>query len=373
MKIALVHDYIRDFGGAERVLRSLSDLYPKAPIYTAFKVDGSPAAERFGDRHIYESKLAWLIRPWRLYSPLRFLLRWVWGSIDLSDYDLVVTSCSNYIARGFKAGRKTTVVAYCHTPPRFLYGYATAVDWKKHRPVRVYGNIISHFLRIFDYNSAMEVDHWIVNSENVRTRVEKFYRKSSTVIYPPVNVTEIAKASRNVKREEFYLITARIVGAKGLEEAVAAATKLRIPLKIAGGIAGYVSVKKRLEKIGGDNVEFLGRVTDENLWKLYGQAKGFIALARDEDFGMTVVEAQAAGTPVIAFNGGGFRESVVHKKTGILVGDTDVKTLKKAFAEFEKTKWNRTAIKKHAKKFSKERFEKEMISYMKTHARATRG
>jgi len=363
MKVALVHDYIKEFGGAERVLRVLADMYPEAPIYTAFKVDGSHAAGVFSDRTIIESKWAPLIRRWRLYSPLRFLLPWIWGSMDLSEYDLVITSTSNYIARGFKTGKKTKVVAYCHTPPRFLYGYKTGIDWQKYWPVRIYGQIIGHFLRIFDYNSAQKIDHWIVNSKNVQARVSKFYRKKSTVIYPPVDVAKIIKASKEVKRGDFYLIVARLVGAKGLEEAVLAARENNIKLRIAGGVFGLVDLRKKLEKLGGKNVEFLGRVSDTNLWKLYAGAKGFIALARDEDFGMTVVEAQAAGTPVIAFNGGGFPESIVDGKTGILIADTDVETIGEALRKFEQERWDKRAIQVNARKFDRKRFETELRQY----------
>lgn len=360
MKIALVHDYLKDFGGAERVLLTLSEMYPDAPIYTSFYVKNSPAGEVFKDKKIIESIFAPVLKPWRLYSPLRFLLPWIWGSIDLSKYDLVITSTSNYIARGFKVGKKTKVIAYCHTPPRFLYGLKTGFDWKKHFLVRIYGHVVAHFLRMFDWNSAQKISYWIANSKNVEARIKKFYRKDSVVIYPPVEVDKLQKAAKNTKVEKYFLIAARLVGSKGLEEAVVSANELNIPLKVAGDAQGFTSVAEKLQKIGKENVEFLGRVSDEKLWNLYAQAKGFIALARDEDFGMTVVEAQAAGAPVIAFNGGGFKESIIDGKTGILIDDTDVLSLKKAFEKFEKTKWDRDEIMKHAKKFSKERFEKEI-------------
>lgn len=365
MKTALVHDYIKDAGGAERVLRVLSDMYPDAPIYTAFRIKGSAADNMFTDRVIYESPFAPILRPWRLYSPLRFLIPWIWGSIDLSSYDLVITSSSNYIARGFKVSPKTKVVVYCHTPPRFLYGFKTGVDWKKHLPVRIYGHIIAHFLRLFDFNSAQQIKYWVVNSKNVAARVEKFYRKESTVIYPPVNVTEIIKTNRNTKKKDYFLIAARLVGSKGLEEAISAANALNIPLKIVGKADGFTSVEEKLKAAGGSSVEFLGRVDDQTLWKLYGEAKGFIALARDEDFGMTVVEAQAADTPVIAFNGGGFKESIVDGKTGVLVNDTDEKTLEKAFNRFNKMKWSKKTIQDNAKKFSREDFEESFRKYIK--------
>ena len=379
LKIALVHDYLRDFGGAERVLFVLSEMYPEAPIHTAFFSKNSPAYEVFKGKIIKESPLAPLIKTWRLYSPLRFLLPLIWGSIDLSSYDLVITSTSNYIARGFKTGENTIVIAYCHTPPRFLYGLKTGFDWKKHILVRIYGHIVAHFLRMYDFETAQNINHWVANSNNVAQRIEKFYRKSSVVIYPPVNVNEIIKVSKNTKSQNYFLIVARLVGSKGIEEAVLAANKLKISLKIVGEAEGFTSVRDHLKSIGEKNVEFLGRVPDDKLWKLYGEAKGFIALARDEDFGMTVVEAQAAGTPVIAFNGGGFKESVVEGETGILINDTDEETIRKALVRFNKIKWNKKVIQNNAKRFSQEVFEQKIQSFVKesmlkyAHARTPRG
>lgn len=369
MKIALVHDYIKDAGGAERVLRTLSDMYPSAPIYTAFRVKGSAADALFTDRTIIESSYAFLLRPWRLYSPLRFLLPLVWKSIDLSDYDVVITSSSNYIARGFRVSKKTKVICYCHTPPRFLYGFKTGMDWQKYWPVRIYGKVISHFLRIFDYHSAQKVDVWIANSQNVSNRIKKYYGKDSVVVYPPIDIKKITGTAKGVKKTNSFLIVSRLVGAKGLVEAILAANDLHIPLQIVGKADGFTSVETELKKKAGDNVTFLGRVTDQKLWKLYAEAKGFIALARDEDFGMTVVEAQAAGTPVIAFNGGGFKESVVPGKTGLLIADTDSDTIEKALKSFQKTKWSAIELKKNAERFSRERFvaqiEKIVKSYRK--------
>lgn len=359
MKIALVHDYLKDLGGAERVLLTLSEMYPDVPIYTAFFDKNAPAYEVFKNKKIIESPLAPILKPWRLFSPLRFLLPIIWASLDLSKYDLVITSTSNYIARGFRVGKNTKVIAYCHTPPRFLYGLKTGFDWKKNIFTKFYGYVVAYFLRIYDRWTASKINHWIVNSKNVRERVKKFYHKDSVVIYPPVEVEKLIKASNNVKKEKYFLIVARLVGSKGLEEAIKAANELQIPLKVVGDAEGFTSVANRLKEIGNKNVEFLGRVSDEELWKLYAKAKGFIALARDEDFGITVVEAQAAGVPVIAFNGGGFKESVVDGKTGILISDTNVTTIKKVIRQFNQMKWNIKILQENAKKFSKERFIKE--------------
>ncbi|MBU0570095.1 glycosyltransferase [Patescibacteria group bacterium] len=356
MKIALVHDYIKEYGGAERVLRTLADMYPDAPIYTAFKVKNSTCEKEFRDREIKESWLAPILKIWKLYSPLRFLTPLIWRSMDLSKYDLVITSASWYITRGFKVGSKTKVVCYCHTSPRWLYGYETSVGFTKYWPVKIYSAIVGHFMRLYDFQSAQTVDCWIANSKNVRSRIKKFYRKDSKVIYPPVDVENIIKKTDKQKKEEYFLIASRLVGAKGLVEAVKVANKLNFRLKIVGEALGFSDVKDEIERIGGKNVELLGRVNDEKLYELYGKAKGFIALARNEDFGMTVVEAQATGTPVIAFDGGGFKESIVDGETGLLINDTDEKTIAKAIKQFNEIKWNKKKLQNNARRFSKERF-----------------
>ncbi len=364
MKVALVHDYIKEFGGAERVLKELSLMFPNAPIYTAFKVDGSTAAKEFVGKKIIESKFAPLIKIGKLYSPLRFLAPKIWGSFDLSEYDLVITSSSWYITRGFLTGPKTKVICYCHTPPRWLYGFETSVGFTKYWPVKVYSLIVGHFMRLFDFESSQKVDYWIANSVNVQARIKKFYRKDSKVIYPPVSVSEISSAARGLKKENFFLIVSRLVGAKGLEEAAALSKKLNFELRIVGEAHGFAEIERALLSMSGGNLTLTGRLSDPELYKTLGKAKGLIALARDEDFGMTVVESQAAGTPVIAFNGGGFKESVVNGKTGILIDEITENSLKKAIEKLERTDWNSKSLLDNAKKFSKEKFRSEMLEFI---------
>lgn len=368
MKIALVHDYIREYGGAERVLKTLSEMFPQAPIYTAFRVRGSTADKEFKGKKIIESSLAPILKIDNFYSPLRFLIPVIWKSLDLSGYDLVLTSASWYVTRGFKVGKNTQVICYCHTPPRWLYGYPTSVGFTKYWPVKIYAAIVGHFIRMYDFSSAQSVNAWIANSENVAARIEKFYRKDSKVIYPPVEVEKIIKATENSKKEDYFLIVSRLVGAKGLEEAARLAKKLNFKLKIVGETHGFAGVKNELERLSGGNVELLGRVPDAELYALYGKAKGFIALARDEDFGMSVVEAQAAGTPVIAFNGGGFKESVVNGETGILIDSSDEKTVGEAVKRLKRTKWQKEKLIANARRFSKEKFVSEIRNFLKKYA-----
>lgn len=361
MKIALVHDYIKEFGGAERVLKVLSEIYPDAPIYTAFCVKGSTADKEFKGRKIIESKFAPILKIWKLYSPLRFLIPAIWRSIDLSKYDLVITSSSWYITRGFKVGRDTCVIDYCHTPPRWLYGYEMSVGFTKYWPVKIYAAIVGHFIRIFDFNTAQKVDYFIANSKNVQDRIKKFYRRGSTVIYPPCDVEKIIKETKDIKKEDFFLIASRLTGAKGIEETISLSKKIGFKLKIVGESAGFTDIGKNNK----GRVEFLGRLTDEDLYREYAKAKGFIALARDEDFGMTVVEAQAAGTAVIAFNGGGFKETVINNETGILIGGVNEGELKEAIKKIEETKWSREKLISNARRFSKEKFMSQITVFIR--------
>jgi glycosyltransferase involved in cell wall biosynthesis len=365
MKVALVHDYIKEFGGAERVLEALCEIYPDAPIYTAFYTENGTAFPRFEDRDIRTSWFNYIPYCEKLASPLRFLIPWIWGRFDFKDYDLVISSASWYVTKGFKKeGNKFTEICYCHTPPRWLYGYSTSVNFQKYRIIKLYALFVGHFLRMYDFKRAQKVDHFIANSKEVASRIEKFYRRDATVIYPPVSIP----TSRTTKKGNYYFIVSRIVGAKGLDLAVDAAVRMGIRLKIAGSPAGYYfEYNNLLEKARG-RVQFLGQVDDRELAKLYKEAKGFLALSRDEDFGITPVESMMAGTPVIAFNGGGYKETVVDGRTGVLFDDYSVEGLMTAIRKFEKTKFNSAQIQKHAQKFGKERFKKEFSSFIKKYA-----
>jgi glycosyltransferase involved in cell wall biosynthesis len=398
MRVAIVHDYIKEFGGAERVLETLSEIFPDAPIYTSFTKRDSEAYKHFKNKKIVTS---WVQNipgfSGRLYSPLRFLTPLIWGSFNFEKYDLVISSASWYIAKGFKKpGNKFKEICYCHTPPRWLYGYNTSVDLQKYWPVRVYATIVGHFLRLYDYKQAQKVDYFIANSKEVQARIKKFYKRDATVIYPPVSLpleaevdTKIfslsAQGSKkfNLKSEgsnetsenfvsppadSYYFIVSRIVGAKGLDLAVEAALRLGFNLKIAGSPSGYYSEHDQLTKKAKGRVEFLGQVSDKELVGFYKGAKGFLALSKDEDFGITPVESQLCGTPVIAFNGGGYKETIIDGKTGVLFNDYSVDGLIEAVKKYEKMKLNPSDCIENAQKFSKEQFVKEIKEFIKKYA-----
>jgi glycosyltransferase involved in cell wall biosynthesis len=377
MRVALVHDYIKEYGGAERVLETLAEIFPDAPIYTSFCVKNSQAYKHFKDKQIITSWVQHL--PFfksRLYSPLRFLTPLIWGSFNLSKYDLVISSSSWYIAKGFgnktenvklKTKKGSIEICYCHTPPRWLYGYTTSVNLQRYWPVKVYALIVGHFLRLYDFKQAQKVDYFIANSKEVQARIKKFYRRDSMVIYPPVSLPD-SRLKIQDSRKDYYFIVSRIVGAKGLDLAVDAALKSGFKLKIAGSPAGYYFEHDKLVKKSQNKVEFLGQVSDEELVKLYKQAKGFLALSQDEDFGITPVESMLCGTPVIAFNGGGYKETVINEKTGVLFDNYSVDGLIEAVKKFENAKFSSADCITQAEKFSKERFIKEIKEFVEKHA-----
>lgn len=375
MKIALVHDYLNEFGGAERVLEVLAEMYPKAPIYTAFYRKEAPAYKRFSDRQIITSWAQSV--PFfasKLHSPLRFLAPKIWNSLDLTAFDVVISSASWYITKGFGKKLGAMEICYCHTPPRYLYGYDTSVNWQKHLSMKIYAGIVNKGLRQYDYEAAQRVDYFVANSKNVQGRIAKFYRRESTVIYPPVEITQNSKfkiQNHNLKLKTnesrgYYLVISRLVGGKGLEMAVMAANKLKVPLKVVGVGGGYSKEEQKLKELAGPTVSFESFVTDKRLSDLYAGARAFLALARDEDFGITPIEAMMCGTPVVAYRGGGYKETVIDGKTGVLFDDYSAGGLVGAMGKFEvqSSKFKTEDITQQAQKFSKERFVREMGEFV---------
>lgn len=366
MRIAIVHDYIKEYGGAERVLEALCELFPDAPIFTAFYNYNSEAYKKFEKKTIFVSWAHFIpFFSTKLHSPLRFLAPLIWNTFDFSKYDLVISSASWYVTKGFTHKGSAVEICYCHTPPRWLYGYKTSVEFQKYWPVKLYASIVGHFMRMYDFNAAQRVDYFIANSQEVKSRIEKFYRRDSVVIYPPVSLpVEVNIDKKEKHKEKYYLVVGRIVGSKGLELAIEAASKMGFKLKIAGVSGGYYSGYETLSQKAQKNIEFLGYVSDQELVDLYSHAQGFLALAKDEDFGITPVEAMLCGTGVIAYYGGGYKETVVEGKTGVFFKEYTVESLIKGIKQFEKIKIKAENCQKQAEKFSKERFKKEFLKFI---------
>jgi glycosyltransferase involved in cell wall biosynthesis len=362
MKVAIVHDYIKEYGGAERVLESLHAVFPDAPVYTSLYLPKylGPHRERFKNWDIRTSWADVIPLNSKLISPLRLAAPELFRSLDLSKYDVVIVSATGaYSPNTVKTG-DAVHICYSHTPPRYLYGYETARDWKKNPVSRFIGTWAIHFLRMIDFNSSQNVDYFIANSNETKRRIEKFYRKDATVIYPPVEF----ELKTKVERGNYYLTGGRIARAKHTDLIIDAFVENGLPLKVFGkGFAGFEEeIRKKVAN--SSNIEFLGEVSDEKKNELMAGAKAFVFASEDEDFGITPVEAMMAGTPVIAHSSGGVLETVIDGKTGLFFSGFTVSSLNGAINKLEKAKFDSVKIKEHAKKFSKARFEKEIKEFV---------
>jgi glycosyltransferase involved in cell wall biosynthesis len=369
MKVALVHDYIKEYGGAERVLEALHEIWPKAPIFTSMYLPEylGPHKKRIEKWDVRPSFLQNIPLKGKLISPLRFIGPHIFKSMDLSEFDVVIVSAAGtYASPNFiKTGKDTLHICYYHTPPRYLYGYPTAAPWKSiwwRRLLLVLGQIPMHFLRMADFKAAQRPDLVIANSYEVAGRIEKFYRRDAKVIYPPVDIPK----KPDVKKEDFYLAGGRLARPKRTDLAIKAANKLKIPLKVFG--RDFQNYADELKEMAGDTVEFIGEVSDQKKWELMARAKAFIFPAEFEDFGITPVEAMAVGTPVIALKSGGVKESVIDGKTGIFFERPSMTSLVKAINKFEKVNIDGKECMKQAEKFSKDKFVKEIKKLVKENA-----
>lgn len=361
MKIALVHDYIKEYGGAERVLEALHEMFPDAPVYTLVYCPKflGPHRNRFKMFDIRSSILQYVPFKHKFISIFRIFAPILFEHFNFSEYDIIIVSATGAYTPNFIKKRHAKQICYCHTPPRYLYGYATARDWKKQYVLRVLGEIANHFLRMVDYASSRRVDLFIANSENVRQRIQKFYRRDAVVVYPPV-IKEARSKNQEVriKKEKYFLTGGRLARAKHYDLIIKACGELGLPLKIFGkGFAGY---EKELRSMTNAKlpVEFLGEISDEEKFDLMKRAKAFLFAGEDEDFGITPVEAMSVGTPVIAYKSGGLLESVIDGKTGIFFSELTVASLVNGIKRFEKVKIKPRDCIKQAKKFSQERFKK---------------
>lgn len=361
-KVAIVHDYFREFGGGERVVEVLHEMFPDAPVYTAsFYPKGlGKDAERFRG---WDIRVSWFNKwhlPNRLISPFRIFAPSMFESFDLKEYNLVISSSNVYFSKAVKTRPGALHISYIHTPPRYLYGYTTSFNYKKHWWTRVIGELMNHILRIYDFQTSQKPDILVANSKNVQQRIKKFYRRDSVVIYPPVDLAEFKGSANNGKRG-YFLSLNRLVRGKGTEITVEACTKLNLHLKVAGSGPEL----ERLKKIAGKTIEFIGGVSDLKRVELMKNAKALIVASEDEDFGITSVEAQAAGTPVIAVKAGGYLETIIEGKTGLFFDEPTVDPLSKVLQSFEQSQFKEEDLKKNAEKFSKENFKKEMLELMK--------
>lgn len=368
--IALVHDYLREYGGAERVLEAFHEIFPEAPVFTAYY---NPKGLGIHNKNFsgWDIRTSWLQKmPFanRLVSPCRIFAPMIFEGFDLSEFDVVISSSAIYFAKAVITKPHALHLAYIHTPPRYLYGYTTSFNYKKHWWTRVIGELMNHFLRLYDFETSQRPDVLIANSKNVAERIKKFYRREPVIIYPPVEVERFLKSKKKIG--DYYLCLNRLTRGKGTEIAVVACSRLGLKLKVAGSGVEL----ERLKKLADSTVEFLGPVTDKEKVSLLSEAKALIVASEDEDFGMTVVESQAAGTPVIAMRAGGYLETVVEGKTGEFFdqGETklgyndyfneeSVENLIQLLGNFDPAKYKEEDLRRQAQKFSKEQFREGIL------------
>ncbi|KKQ25481.1 MAG: Glycosyl transferase, group 1 [Candidatus Woesebacteria bacterium GW2011_GWA1_37_8] len=369
MKVALVHDYIKEYGGAERVLEGLHKIYPDADVYTTVYLPKflGPHAARFENWSIKPSILQLIPMKGKMISIFRFVEPIIFRLMDLRSYDLIIVSkCGNYASiNSFRKRRGALHICYCHTPPRYLYGYPVANRWDNsfvRKTLFVLGRIPMYFMRKLDYIDGQKPDYFIANSAEIAGRIKKFYARDAIVIHPPIDIPKI-NIPVPMKDRKYYLTGGRLSRNKAFDLAVVACTKLNLPLKVFGkGFGGYG--ENDLKKQAGPNVEFLGEVSQAQKWELIKNAKAYISPSLQEDFGMLNLEVNAGGTPVIAYNSGGVKETVIDGKTGVLFDEPNVESIVSAIKRFEKIGFSPETLIIHAKKFSSETFEKEIKRFV---------
>jgi glycosyltransferase involved in cell wall biosynthesis len=342
-------------GGAEKVVLELHKIWPDAPIYTAaYDPEKFPEFKGADVRPTWMNRLPIAKRRHQLFSLVR---AWAFKSLDLSEYDLVISS-SSAESKYIKTGKNTLHICYCHTPIRY---YWSDYEWyRSNFPIKslrwlvwLVLPIIIGPLRRMDYKAAQKVDLYVANSQNIRRRIKKYYNRDSTVIYPPVNLQGFKPKTK--VGGEYFLIVGRQVAYKRLDLAVDAFNDLGLPLHVSG-TGEEIAVQKARAK---PNVKFLGRVPDVDIAGLYRGARAFI-FPPEEDFGIVPVEAMACGVPVIAYGKGGALETVVEGKTGLFFGDQTVTALKSAIQKFKDEDFDPATIRAQAEKFDESIFTKKI-------------
>lgn len=381
-KVALVHDFLLYPGGAERVLNVLSDMYPEAPIYTLLhSKDGMKGFFEGKDiRTSYLQKFPKFLR--KKYRWLLPFFPVVPETFDLREYDLVISSSGAW-SKGIVTKLDTTHVAYLHSPMRFVWDYNENYFKEKKKKPSFFTRFVFNYLRIWDRMAADRPDFLIANSKYTQKRIEKYYRRESIVIYPPVfsgtennnqlpnhnfqtiindqNSNDQKAISYKLEAKNYFLIVSRLSAYKKVDIAVEAFNKLGLPLVVIG----QGEQEKNLQKIAGENIRILGWQDDKMVQKYLQNARAFIFPCED-DFGIAPVEAMLQGVPVIAYRKGGAVEIIKEGETGEFFEAQTPEVLADGIRRFilNKDKYDKEIIKARAREFSKERFEKEFREYM---------
>jgi glycosyltransferase involved in cell wall biosynthesis len=357
-RVALAHDYLNQYGGAERVVEVLHDLYPEAPVYTSiFDPDSMPPDYRSWD--IRTSFLQYAPAIHRNHQPYLPFYPMAFKFLNVDPGHDVLLSSSSAWGKGVRVDPAVLHICYCHSPMRFAwdfdhYAERERMDGLSRKAVQP----ILRRLRNWDRATSRRVHHFIANSKVVQDRIANFWGRESTVIHPPVD-TESFEPAPPEEVEDYYVLISRLVPYKRFDIAIEAANRLAIPLKIIGD----GRARAELEAMAGPTVEFLGRVDDAERNRVLARCRAAIFPAED-DFGIGQVEVQASGRPVIAFDRGGSRETVIDGETGVLFSPQTSEALADAIQRFERMSFSTERITAHAEQFSRSRFEREVREFV---------
>jgi glycosyltransferase involved in cell wall biosynthesis len=358
MKLALVHDWLNQIGGAEDVLAELVDMFPTSPIFTSlYAPDVMPAHYRQWDiRPLWSDRLPGIRRHHQPYLPIYPL---AWGSLDLSAYDVILSNKSGF-CHGMQAGGALHI-CYCLAPTRYVWQleHYVAREGLGAAAQAALKPLIA-LLRRWDYAAAQRVTHFIAISTDIQQRIRLFYNRESTIIYPPVDCARFTPVPAH-EVGDYFLVVSRLIPYKRIDLAVQAATRLGVPLKVGGRGRDL----ERLRAMAGPTVEFLGYVPDDELPALMARCKAFI-FPGFEDFGITPVQAQAAGRPVIAYRAGGALDTVREGKTGVFFNEQTVESLMTAMIQFNAAAYQPETIRAHALTFDTPLFKTALSRYIET-------
>lgn len=352
MKLALVHDYLIQDGGAEKVLTEFLEVFPEAPIY-ALLYDPANMATDFRQRQVRTTFLQQVPLALKKYQWLLPLMPTATETHDLSGFDVVLSSSSAF-SKGVITKPDALHICYCHTPTRYLWSDAVSyvAELRVPKIVKMLLPPLLSRLRLWDKQAAERVDLFIANSEAVRRRIKKYYHRDALVIYPPVDFASFFVSDAP---KTYFLASGRLVSYKRFDLIIEACNRLRLPLKIFG----RGPVEAELKALAGPTVEFLGRVSDQQKAKLYADCLAYIH-PQEEDFGITAVEAMASGRPVIAYNRGGATETVIEGVSGTFFAEQNWETLADTLLRFDHKKFIPSLIRESVERFSTENFHKNI-------------